>query len=55
LSGGDRKGKSKEGSKRVWDEDKGVWLDGPIGQSTVNGNGNGPDGPGSARTRVSMK
>lgn len=47
---GDRKGKGKEGSKGVWDEDKGAWVDLPAAQ----GNGNGSGAPGSSRTRVSM-
>lgn len=58
----DKKGKGKEGSKRVWDEAKGVWVDAnePLvgqGSGQVNGNGGGgggADGPGSARTRVTM-
>jgi len=46
--GEDRKGKGKEGARRVWDEERGVWVDGITPKSI------GPDGPGSARTRVSI-
>lgn len=53
----DRKGKGKEGAKRVWDEDKGAWADHPI-PTTANSSSQreraGSDGPGSARTRISM-
>ena len=44
----DRKGKGKEGARRVWDEDRGVWVEGITPHSV------GPDGPGSARTRISL-
>lgn len=51
----DKKGKGKEGSKRVWDENRGVWVDESLlGQGVVPANGGGADGPGSARTRVTM-
>jgi hypothetical protein len=46
--GEDRKGKGKEGARRVWDEERGVWVEGITPKSI------GPDGPGSARTRVSI-
>lgn len=48
----DRKGKGKEGSRRVWDEDRGAWVDLPAVQGNVNGSGS--DRPGSTRTRVSL-
>jgi hypothetical protein len=44
----DRKGKGKEGARRVWDEDRGVWVEGVTPHSI------GPDGPGSARTKISL-
>lgn len=48
LAPEDRKGKGKEGARRVWDEDRGVWVEGATPHSI------GPDGPGSARTRISL-
>lgn len=52
----DRKGKGKEGARRVWDEDRGVWVEGVAAHGTGNGaaSGNAADGPGSARTKVSL-
>jgi hypothetical protein len=52
----DRKGKGKEGARRVWDEDRGLWVEGVTAHGTGNeaAPGNAADGPGSARTRVSM-
>jgi hypothetical protein len=47
-AGEDRKGKGKEGARRVWDEERGVWVEGITPKSVR------PDGPGSARTRVSI-
>ncbi|WVQ84920.1 hypothetical protein IAT38_007083 [Cryptococcus sp. DSM 104549] len=38
------KGKGKEGMRKVWDEDKGVWVEVPVGR----------EGWGSARTRVNI-
>jgi len=35
-----RKGKGKEGARRVWDEDRGVWVE------MVTPHSIGPDGPG---------
>jgi len=43
-----RKGKGKEGARRVWDEDRGVWVE------MVTPHSIGPDGPGSARTKISL-
>jgi len=48
LATEDRKGKGKEGARRVWDEDRGVWVE------MVTPHSIGPDGPGSARTRISL-
>jgi hypothetical protein len=48
VGGEDRKGKNIEGARRVWDEDRGVWVEGVTPHSV------GPDGPGSARTRISL-
>lgn len=45
---GKGKGKGREGARRVWDEDRGVWVEGVTPYSI------GPDGPGSARTRISL-
>ena len=52
----DRKGKGKEATD-VRAEGTGVHgngLSNVVGAGSLNGNGNGADGPGSARTRVSM-
>jgi hypothetical protein len=48
LATEDRKGKGKEGARRVWDEDRGVWVE------MVTPHSIGPDGPGSARTKISL-
>jgi len=48
LAKEDRKGKGKEGARRVWDEDRGVWVE------MVTPHSIGTDGPGSARTRISL-
>jgi hypothetical protein len=48
LATEDRKGKGKEGARRVWDEDRGAWVE------MVTPHSIGPDGPGSARTKISL-
>ena len=48
LAAEDRKGKGKEDARRVWDEDRGVWVE------MVTPHSIGPDGPGSARTKISL-
>jgi hypothetical protein len=48
LATEDRKRKGKEGARRVWDEDRGVWVE------MVTPHSIGPDGPGSARTKISL-
>ncbi|WWC71903.1 uncharacterized protein I206_105862 [Kwoniella pini CBS 10737] len=45
----ERKGKVKEGMRRIWDENDNCWKDIPI-----NPDGNNGEGVGSGRTRISL-
>ncbi|WWC91591.1 uncharacterized protein L201_006537 [Kwoniella dendrophila CBS 6074] len=52
----ERKGKVKEGMRRIWDENENTWKDIPIGNNINNNNNYTPNGQGigSGRTRISL-